>query len=230
MNCIELTQLFNLGRPIDKDSDFSYLHLAYKYKLNNYKLISSGELIVKGKNLNIPEYIIQFVLYNVEVLMIASFIDTKVINITFRSIEGKKEFMKLGNTKATFYGLGNLDTDFKYGNHIILVEGHLDRDVMANMFYKNTLAIMTNQLSKMQVKLLESLTNNIILMLDNDEAGREGAKYIKHQLKGFKINEFFHSIYLKDAGDLLNLERVNKSEFRDTIDFYKNQLDLYLGR
>lgn len=230
MNCDELTKLFNIGRPILNDNDFPYLHLAYKYKLNNYRLISSGEIIIKGRELNIPDYIIQFVLYNNEVLMIASIISGKVINITFRTIKGEKEFMKVGNTKGTFYGLGDLSPDFRYGNPIILVEGHLDRDVMSCMFYKNTLAIMTNQLSKMQTKLLEGLTNNIILMLDNDKSGRDGTRFIKYQLKGFKINEIMHSIYLKDAGDLLKLEMKNKSEFRDTVDYYNNQLDLFLER
>ena len=52
-----LTKIFNLGRLVTKDSSFPYIHLAYKEKMNNYRLISSGELIIRGKNLDIPEYI-----------------------------------------------------------------------------------------------------------------------------------------------------------------------------
>jgi 5S rRNA maturation endonuclease (ribonuclease M5) len=226
MNCEDLEKLFNIGRPITKDSNFPYIHLAYEYKLSNYRLITSGELIVRGKDIDIPDYIIQFVLYNNEVLMIAGIISGKVVNITFRTITGNKEFMKLGNTKGIFYGLGDLDSDFRYGDPIILVEGHLDRDVMSCMFYKNTLAIMTNQLSKIQVKLLEGLTNNIILMLDNDEAGRFGTNVIKRQLKGFRVNEIMPYLYIKDAGDIIKIK--NKSEFNDVCDFYRNQLSLYL--
>lgn len=225
MNCDDLKKLFNIGRPITKDSNFPYIHLAYKYNISNYRLITSGELIVKGRTLDIPDYITQFILYNNEVLMIACIVDSKVINIVFRSIRGDKEFMKLGNTKGMFYGLGDLDVNFKYGDPIILVEGHLDRDVMCNMFYKNTLAIMTNQLSKLQIKLLEGLTNKIILMLDNDEAGKVGTRIIKSQLKNFRINEIIPHLYIKDAGDILKL---NGSEFYDVLEFYKNQLSLYL--
>ena len=225
MNCDELNKLFSIGRPITKDSSFPYLHLAYKYGLPNYKLISSGELIVRGRSLSIPDYITQFVLYNNEVLMIACIVDGKVVNITFRTITGDKEFMKVGNTKGIFYGIGNLSVDFKYGDPILLVEGHLDRDVMSCMFYKNTLGIMTNQLSKLQIKLLEGLTNKVILMLDNDEAGNVGARIVKSQLKGFKINEIIPYLYIKDAGDILKLKR---DDFDTVVDFYKNQLDLYL--
>ena len=90
--------------------------------------------------------------------------------------------------------------------------------------YPNTLAIMTNQLSKSQVEILRLLTNKFILMLDNDEAGLRGQKIAKYQLKGCKILELKHDCYLKDAGDLIDLEIKNDYNLNHIIEYYKQQI------
>ena len=131
-----------------------------------------------------------------------------------------------GTTKATFYGLGDLEDDFRFGTPILLVEGHLDRDVMKEI-YPNTLGIMTNHLSKVQVEILKNLTNKFILMLDNDEAGRDGIRTTKYQLQGSKIVELQHDSYLKDAGDLMKLDIENHKKFEEVVDNYKLQIALY---
>ena len=150
MNIKELTELFNLGRPINQlNKKNKYLYFAYKYKFNNYRLISSGELLIRGKHLHIPNYVKQFISFYKESLMIANIINNQVISITFRTIKDNKEFIKLGFSKSLFYGLGDLDSNFKYGDAILLVEGNLDRDRMS-LFYKNTLGITTASISKSQ--------------------------------------------------------------------------------
>lgn len=103
MKIDEITKLFYLGRPITEDRGNPYLYLAKKNNFTNYRLISSGELLVRGKDLNIPDYVKQFMKFNSEVLMIANILDNKVVSIVFRNLYGKKEFMKLGITKSTFY-------------------------------------------------------------------------------------------------------------------------------
>ena len=226
MNYTNLKNMFNLGRLITEDSSFPYIHLAYKTKRQNYRLISSGELFVRGRNLQIPDYLYQFMNFHNEALMIANIVDNKVLSIVFRSIDKNKEFMKIGTTKSTFYGLGELSENFRYGIPILLVEGHLDRDMMTTI-YPNTLAIMTNQLSKSQVEILRLLTNKFILMLDNDEAGLKGQKIAKYQLKGCKILELKHDCYLKDAGDLVKLELTNKIKYDEIIENYKTQIMLF---
>ena len=95
MNYDNLKAIFNLGRPITEDSRFPYIHLAYKNKLDNYRLITSGELFVRGRNLQIPQYLVQYMSFHNEALMMANIISDKIINITFRSINTNKEFMKL---------------------------------------------------------------------------------------------------------------------------------------
>ncbi len=226
MNYDNLKAIFNLGRPIIEDSKFSYIHYAYKYKPDNYRLITSGELFVRGRNLEIPQYLVQFMSYHGEAIMMANIIADKVINIVFRSINTNKEFMKVGSMKSTFYGLGNLSKDFKYGDTILLTEGHLDRDMMATI-YPNTLGIMTSHLSRNQVELLKGLTNKFILMLDNDDAGRKGQNYAKYQLKGCKISELKHDIKLKDAGELVTLDITNHTKFEEIILDYTTQIELF---
>lgn len=227
MNYDNLKAIFNLGRPITEDSKFPYIHLAYKYNKQNYRLISSGELFIRGKHLDIPTYLYQYMSYHNEAIMIANIICDKVVSLVFRSINTNKEFMKVGTTRSTFYGLGELSKDFTYGKPILLVEGHLDRDMMATI-YPNTLGVMTNSLSNSQVELLKGLTNSFILMFDNDEAGIKGQRYAKYKLSGNRIYELKHDSSLKDAGDLVKLSMTNKLDYDLILNRYKLQLDLYV--
>lgn len=226
MNYSNLKKLFDIGRPITKDDNNPYIHFAYIHNKQNYRLISSGEMFIKGKDIIIPEYVEQFMNFHNNALMIADIISNKIINIVFRSLDSNKEFLKYGSTKGIFYGLGELDTNFRYGDAILLVEGHLDRDVMATM-YKNTLGIMTNRLSNSQLHLLTGLTNKFILMLDNDEAGRKGQSYAKHQLEGNQILELEKDIRLKDAGELVTYSRINPEMVDRILDNYKMQIELF---
>ena len=223
MKIDEITKLFNLGRPIIEDKDNPYLYLAKKYNFTNYRLISSGELLVRGKDLDIPEYVKQFMKFNNEALMIANIMNNKVISIVFRNLSGKKEFMKLGITKSTFYGLGQLDENFKYGDPILLVEGHLDRDRMS-LIFKNTLGVMTNSLSESQANILKLMTDKVYLMLDNDEAGKIGTLKSKKLLKDIYVREINHDSRLKDAGDLVKLEMENHYDLKFLEDYYRMQL------
>ena len=224
----DLDKVFALGRKITSPSKNPYLNTAYKYNLDNYRLITSGELFIRGKGIDIPHYIKVFLQFYQEVLMIANIIDGSVINITFRSISIKKEFNKWGITKSLFYGLGDLDPNFKYGDMIVLVEGHLDRDVMKHI-YPNVLGVMTSTLSKNQVDLLKGLTNNIVLMLDNDDAGRYGTYKAKKQLSDCNVHVLDHYMSLKDAGDLAKLEIYDPNqELPYIVSLYKSKLISWL--
>jgi len=223
MNYTNLKSIFNLGREIKEDSSFPYVHLAYKYNLKNYRLITSGELFIRGKDLFIPDYLIQFMNFHNEAVMIANIINNKVISIVFRSMDHNKEFLKFGTSKDMFYGLGDLSENFRFGDPILLVEGHLDRDMMKTI-YPNVLAVTTNRLSNNQVSILTNLSNKFILMLDNDDAGRLGQRIAKNQLKGNKVLEFNHDYRLKDAGDLVSLDITNHKLFNDVLENYSNQI------
>ena len=72
-----MQDLFNIGRLITEDSNNPYLHLAYKNKYKHYRLISSGEIFIRGKNMDIPEFVKSFVYNNNQVLMMANIILSK---------------------------------------------------------------------------------------------------------------------------------------------------------
>lgn len=229
ISCIELKKIFELGRVINTDSSNSYLHLAYKLKLNNYRVISNGELMINGKNLNVPEYMKEFLRFHGEALMIANTVNDKVLSIVLRSINTKKEFQKVGTSKNMFYGIGMLEKDFTFGKPIILVEGHLDRDAMSQ-FYPNVLAITTNKLSNSQIEILSHLTNRYILMLDSDSAGQSGIKDAQRRLKNCNITIFEHLSGMKDCGDLVKLERTNREEYEFVHMTYKAKVDREVNR
>ena len=191
MNYTNLKKIFELGRPIIEDSNFPYIHFAYKFNKKNYRLITSGELLIRGRDLDIPQFLVQFMSFHNEAVMIANIIDNKIISIVFRSTDKNKEFIKVGTTKSSFYGLGELSEDFKYGTPILLVEGHLDRDMMATIYH---------------------------------EAGIEGQKTAKYQLKGNKIMELKHYNKLKDAGDLVKLDITNHKLYEEIVENYKQQI------
>lgn len=214
-----MQEVFELGRLITEDSDNKYLHLAYKNKFKHYRLITSGEILIKGRGLDIPEFVKAFIANNNQVLMMANIISGKVVGLTFRTIEGPKDFLTWGNNKGNFYGLGQLSISFKYGDPIILVEGLMDCDVI-KQYYPNTMAVLTSGLTKNQTAVLTRLTNNVILMFDNDEAGERGTKYSELAIKDkCMVKIFKHHPKCKDPGDIVTLE-LNKDEDYDFIDKY----------
>lgn len=122
--------------------------------------------------------------------------------------------------------MGQLDPNFRYGDPILLVEGHLDRDRMSLMF-RNTLGVMTNSVSESQANLLKGLTDKVYLMLDNDEAGKIGTNKSKKVLSGIRVAEVNHDSRLKDAGDLVRLEMENYYDLKFIEDYYRMQLAYY---
>lgn len=214
-----MQELFEIGRLITEDSKNPYLHLAFKNHYKHYRLITSGEVFIKAKNFSVPEFVKAFITNNNQVLMMANIISGKVVGLTFRTIEGPKDFLTWGNNKGNFYGLGQLSQSFKYGDPIILVEGLMDCDVV-KQYYPNTMAVLTAGLTKNQVAVITRLTNRVILMLDNDEAGERGTYLSENAIKNkCSITVFKHHPKCKDPGDLIKLELNNDPDY-DFIETY----------
>lgn len=218
---MEMQNVFETGREIVEDSMNPYLHLAYKNHYKHYRLISSGEIFMKSKSIKIPEFVKAFIINNNEVLMMANIISGKVVGLTFRTINGAKDFLTWGNNKGNFYGLGQLQPDFKFGDPVILVEGLMDCDVI-KQFYPNTMAVLTSSLTRNQVATLTRLTDRVILMLDNDEAGKKGTVASEKSLKNkCMVQVFQHHSRLKDAGDIIKLEINNDPDYNFIVQYYK---------
>jgi len=78
-----------------------------------------------------------------------------------------------------FHRVQNLEDD-----SIIIVEGFFDCFKVHRIGFQNVIALMGCSASKEQTKLILELKKKIILMLDGDQAGREGTKKIVQAFKG----------------------------------------------
>ena len=202
--------LFDIARRIDTDRS-KYEFIASKVGLPNYKIITDGEVNIRGKDLDIPIPIRQFINMNKEVIIIANMIKGRVMGILLRSTK-EKSFMLYGMKKGALYGIGTLSPDFKYGDTIMIVESAIDCDVAKILITKNCLAILTATISESKAKVLSCLTNNVLLFLDNDEAGHNGEIVSKRKLEKFGVNvSIIPKINrIKDLGDLLDMYRLKE--------------------
>lgn len=224
----DLTMLFNIARPITEVKD-NYSWLAAKYALNNYKVITNSELVIKGKDIELPKYIREFIKDQGEVYLFANIINGNISSITMRGVN-EKSFMKYKVSKGQFYGIGDLEPDFKYGDLLVLVEGTLDRDACKTYLTRNCLSLMTSTVSNAQAQIISCLTNRVLLLLDNDDVGKHGASITVNKLKRYGVNatKIELSKQIKDLGDLIYRFR-NNLDNQMIIDTYKAQIAINGG-
>lgn len=224
------TEIFKLARPITTTNN-KYEWFATKYGLKHYRVISASELLIRGKNLDIPIFVKEFIKTNDEVLVLANFVGDEVSGMILRGIK-EKSFTNYGFGKGNFYGIGDLDEDFKYGDLLVLVEGTIDRDVCNQFITKNCLSVLTSGVSYSQAKVLKYLTNRVLLLLDNDEAGNKGTQATKRKLNslGISVKVIKKSNRIKDLGDLVPLLMNQDKAAQGIIDTYRTQVLLNGGK
>ena len=224
------TEIFKLARPITTTNN-KYEWFATKYGLKHYRVISASELLIRGKNLDIPIFVKEFIKTNDEVLVLANFVGDEVSGMILRGIK-EKSFTNYGFGKGNFYGIGDLDEDFKYGDLLVLVEGTIDRDVCNQFITKNCLSVLTSGVSYSQAKVLKYLTNRVLLLLDNDEAGNKGTQATKRKLNslGISVKVIKKSNRIKDLGDLVPLLMNQDKVAQGIIDTYRTQVLLNGGK
>jgi DNA primase len=104
------------------------------------------------------------------------------------------------------YGLDKAKNSIIEKDYVIGVEGQFDCISLHSQGISNAVAFGWANISRYQMFQIHRYTNNIIIMLDNDEAGQKGKTRIKNKFKdvanvkfisppkGFKdIDEFFRS-------------------------------------
>lgn len=226
-----MTELYNISRKITKSDGTKYTYIAEHYGYDNYRLISSGELNIRGKDIEVPRYVRDFVSTQGEVLLIGGLIRNQAYGIIMRGLK-EKVFSNYGFGKGTFYGLGDLEPDFKYGDLIVLVEGAIDRDVCKTFVTRNCLSVMTSSLTNNQIQVLSCLTNKVLLILDNDTAGRNGEKSSKSKLttNGITTYQMVKPDIVKDFGDVLELKMKNDPRADILINTYRNAVLTHGGK
>lgn len=202
----------------------------YLYYIQNYptqmKFISASQLL---KVQDLPDFMRDYILHNGDIILIPNIINDVIHSITFRNIQGKRQFLKLGVVSPLLYNLGNLPEDFHYGTPLVLVEGNFDCDTMRTI-YPYTVASLTSTLSPNQIQLISHLTNKVIIAYDNDEAGLRGYYSTSKKLRdlGLTVIKFNHYNNLKDVGDLIDIKLKDEEEFNYIMHSYKSQIESYL--
>lgn len=198
-------QLFSIARKINTSrSKYEYISSALGFL--NYRIITASEVNIRGKDIDLPNYVRSFINAHREVILIANIIRGRVVGMLLRATDDKA-FMDFGFRSGSFYGLGSFDKDFTYGNPIMLVEGAIDCDVAKKFITKNCLAVLTSSVSEAKAKVLACLTDKVLLFLDNDEAGHKGEITTRNRLAkyGVQVIVLPKVARIKDLGDLLDL-------------------------
>lgn len=76
----------------------------------------------------------------------------------------------------------------KQNDYIIIVEGNMDVIRLFDSGIKNCIALMGTNLSNEQIHLIKRVTNNVILCLDNDNAGKIATETISNILNSKQFN------------------------------------------
>lgn len=202
-----------------------YLHYIQNYP-TQMKFISASRLL---QTPDLPDFMKDYIFHNGDIVLIPNIINNVIHSITFRNIQGKKQFLKLGVVSPLLYNLGNLPEDFHYGTPLVLVEGNFDCDVM-KLIYPYTVASLTSTLSPNQLQLISHLTNKVIIAYDNDNAGLQGFCSTSKKLRdlGVTVIKFNHYSNLNDLGDLIDIKLKDQEEFNYIKHSYKSQIESYL--
>lgn len=218
-----LNKVFESGRDLErKDVLLSkYTMNAYKKDLDNYRIMTLGSIINKEWKNDIPDYIIEFLNDEGQVVSIANIVLNQVAQIQFRSLKEKK-FTVLGRQTAVPYGIGQFSDDFKYGDWVVITEGTSDRDALIDI-YPNTIAVLTSGLTTIQRQLIKNLTNKVILLYDNDKAGLDGMdkdSYILREKMGIKVETIDYIEDVEDPGTILEYKYEGKSFDAEHLESY----------
>lgn len=107
------------------------------------------------------------------------------------------------------YGLDKAYKSIIENDCVILTEGQFDCISLHAQGIKNTVALGWANLSRYQMFQIHRYTNNIIIMLDNDEAGKKGKTRIK-----------------KKFSDVANIKLISPPEgFKDIDEFFRGSKD-----
>lgn len=197
-----LSKLWGMARPIPKE-----LELVNKYTwlgVNNLlpvKYLDLNDTIIQP-DIAIKNYLIK----NEAVLLFPNTVNNIIVNLYIYPLYNKGKPLKLG-VEMLPYNIGKLREDFKYGDPLILVEGIGDLAALKLMDTElDVVAMCSSKLSLTQVEFLSHITNNIIVIPDNDDAGNTGFTKMWYQFRDFKINavSIDQFRYFKDVGDFLD--------------------------
>jgi 5S rRNA maturation endonuclease (ribonuclease M5) len=177
-----------------------------------------------------PAYAYDFVGQKGEVFCFLNMILEVCLSIVLRA-KDSKEFVTINKYSALPYGVGDL-SGFDYGKLLVVVEGHKDREAL-RCIYPYVVAIGTSNVSKNMAYVLSTLTNKVFLLLDNDQAGKDGAKAAVWKLRKHKVDAVVGEQYskYKDTGSIAdNYAAGNTIDAQMAEQYYGLQIKSYGGQ
>ena len=226
---MNIEELYSLGRPIPKelkDKD-KYLWLAFNGILE-MKYLDVNDIFNKQTLIN------NFVVEYGPVLLIPNFVDKQMVDLIVKSVTGKK--IKQFNKANMPYNIGKLN-NFKYGDPLVIVEGVADLGGLKLIDPEiNVVALKTNTISKAMYSFYESITDNIIIMLDADETAKKQTSILQRNLGKLGIRTTVIEQYgsLKDTGEIVELimsyQKTKDASVLSTLNninlYYKSKINL----
>ncbi len=141
-----------------------------------------------------------------------------IVGVICRSLLGDKELKekkqaKYKNTKFEkgycVFGLYENKQTILDQNCVYVVEGQFDAIKAMEIGFKNIVALGNNNMTSYQFSVISRYTNNIILLLDNDEAGETGrARAIDKFGQLANIRNFYIPASFKDIDEYITKEEI----------------------
>ena len=219
----ELPSVCDLKEDSVLDSS-KYVRLARHYNYKNYRLLRYSDINKLGLKNSLSPFHHNFIKnMGGAVLVIFNTLNNKPVSCVFRGIT-EKEFIDYSALQS-MYGFDMIDSNFKYGDWIVIVEGLFDADVLRSV-YPNVFAMQTSNVNSLQGEILLSMTNKFIVAFDSDTAGSVGFDKAYHRLK--RDNTIVQRLQVygndKDVGMLEEFIH-NNDEYSKRKTYYTNTLD-----
>lgn len=160
----------------------------------------------------------------------------QVIGFTSRAVsdEQKPKYLNsldsfLFNKKNLLYGLHLAKNTIRERDEAILVEGNMDQVALFKNGFENTIAIMGVALGDNSLRKLLALTKNVVLSLDNDQAGWKASTRINAQFMAEGITPRFVDLHeFKDPDEYLSAKGA--TAFSKLIEEAKPFIDVQIER
>ncbi len=109
---------------------------------------------------------------------------------------------KIYNKSKVLYGFFEAKDYLREKKYGIIVEGYFDLLSMYQIGFKNIVATLGTSLTEYHAKLLKKFVNKVILMFDNDKAGKEAVIRASKILLSQNIDVYYSPLTEKDPDDL----------------------------
>lgn len=153
----------------------------------------------------------------------------EIIGFGGRSIDGKepkylnsKESL-IFKKKSALYGINIAKTHIMKKDEVILVEGYMDTIACHKINIKNVVGSLGTAITEEHAKEIKKYTNNVVLALDNDEAGQKATKMAILTLLKFDLK--LTILLIETTKDLDEFFTINNANGFDIL--YNKKLAWY---